>query len=146
MHVLTRYHSLLKERGKKSLIIFWTVWVSQKKLYFSSIFKHLWREGKPVVWGEPKGIWENSLYLKKWKVLQEGVNLWHQILPEMVSSRMHLITVDLLADLSKFVLTDLSVNLLRSRHNSSVRTYIISYSVKIFFFLAVASDLVVNSN
>jgi len=69
-----------------------------------------------------------------------------KILSEMVSSRIHLITFDLLADLSKFVPTDLSVNLLRSRHKSSVRTYMISYSVKIIFFLTVASDLVVNSN
>lgn len=64
----------------------------------------------------------------------------------MVSRRIYLITVDLLADLSKFVLTDLSANLLRSRHKSSVRTYFIRYSVKIIFFLAVASDLAVNSN
>lgn len=116
------------------------VWLRSSS-YFSCICKNLWRERKPVVWGEPKRIWRNSLYLKKCKYTFDT-----RILPEMVSRRINLITVDLLADLSKFVPTDLSANLLRSRHKSSVRTYIIRYSVKIIFFLAVASDLAVNSN
>lgn len=76
-----KYHSLPKgevgdgEGG--NFLSFWTVCVNQN-VYYSLIFKHVWREIKSVVQGEPKGIWRNSCYLKKHKVLQEGINLWHQ--------------------------------------------------------------------
>lgn len=106
------------------------------------MLKHFWRERKPVVWGVPKGIWRSSLYLKKCKCSEKESTFDTRILPKMVSRRKKLITVDLLADLSKFILTDRSVNLPGSRHKSSVRTYIISYSFK---RKKVVSDLAVKS-